>query len=395
MSIPKRLLPAGLALVMWGCAESAPPEMPPLPPSAASEAAPSNSPDAADKAAKSAKASVEPGKRAGSNMSKALLNEIIEEGQKALKSGDLRTATALLEEAQKHAPDNRELLFMLAEVNQYRAGELERPLSTKPYLRSAELIRKLRSTYPKLTDNEQLLLRVALYNEARTYAVEGRITQALASLNEAVDAGFVKPSLMRQDPELAGLRENPQFQELVKKLEGICRENARQTAANLLTRTKPFPFEFSLKDTEGKTLSSADLKGKLAILDIWGTWCPPCRQAIPHFIELDKKYRDKGLQIVGINYERVPDEQVVPTIAAFVKEHKITYPCVIGDEKTRERVPDFSGFPTTLVVDRKGQVRAMLTGFDPDDSPLVLEDLLTTLFAEDGGDGAEASKASQ
>jgi thiol-disulfide isomerase/thioredoxin len=70
------------------------------------------------------------------------------------------------------------------------------------------------------------------------------------------------------------------------------------------------------------------------IVDVWGHGVPPCCKEIPLFIDLYKKYQDKGLEIVGINYGRVSKEDVKDTIKTFVKKNKIPYPCVIGDDKT-------------------------------------------------------------
>jgi thiol-disulfide isomerase/thioredoxin len=151
-------------------------------------------------------------------------------------------------------------------------------------------------------------------------------------------------------------------------------------ARQLLKENKTFPFDFTLPNVDGKKVSLADFRGKVVIVDFWGTWCPPCRQEIPHFVELLKKYEGKGLRVVGLNYERVPKERIPQTISAFVKQHKIPYPCLIGDDATREKVEDFRAFPTTLFIDRQGIVRAKLEGLP--DSPSQLEILATTLLEE-------------
>ena len=99
-------------------------------------------------------------------------------------------------------------------------------------------------------------------------------------------------------------------------------------------------------------LSLSGFKGKVLIVNLWGTWCPPCRREIPHFIALRNQHRDAGLEIVGINYERVPQAQWVEKIEAFIAEQDINYPCVIGDDATRKMIPEFRGYPTTLFIDR-------------------------------------------
>lgn len=118
-------------------------------------------------------------------------------------------------------------------------------------------------------------------------------------------------------------------------------------------------------------------------MDIWGTWCPPCRAEIPHFVELKKKYGDKGLEIVGLNYEGngIPDDEARRTIKEFAAEHNINYTLALGDETTREKVPNFEGYPTTLFIDRQGKVRAKIVGFDPSGVG-QMEELIVTLLDE-------------
>ena len=67
--------------------------------------------------------------------------------------------------------------------------------------------------------------------------------------------------------------------------------------------TKPTPFPFALKDLDGKPVTAADFRGKVLVVDFWGTWCPPCRKQVPNLVELDKRFHDKGLAVVGLTYE--------------------------------------------------------------------------------------------
>lgn len=141
-------------------------------------------------------------------------------------------------------------------------------------------------------------------------------------------------------------------------------ESARQQAREILAEATTFPFDFSLPDLDGKTVSSKDFAGKLLIVDFWGTWCPPCRMEVPHFVALHEKYNARGLEIVGINYERGQDAAAkVALIRKFADSERIPYSCLIGDEVTQDKVPNLDGFPTTLIIDRTGKVRAKLEGY--------------------------------
>ena len=144
--------------------------------------------------------------------------------------------------------------------------------------------------------------------------------------------------------------------------------------------TKSFPFDFTLKDVDGKPLKLADARGKLTIVDVWGTWCPPCRKEIPHFVALEKKYGSKGLKIVGINCnEEGTPAEVKKTIIDYRAENKITYPCVLNDDSIEGKIPGFQGYPTTLFLDKTGKVRLVLVGYT---AMIQLEAVVTTLLAE-------------
>ncbi len=140
-----------------------------------------------------------------------------------------------------------------------------------------------------------------------------------------------------------------------------------------------FPFDFELPNLDGETVTKADYEGKVLIVDIWGIWCPPCRMEIPHFVELHEKYKDQGFDIVGINYEGVPDEQAIPKIRDFIKKYDMPYMCVLGDRATQMQVPNFRGYPTTLFLDRQGNVRKVFVGYREME---VLDETIAELIGE-------------
>ena len=154
---------------------------------------------------------------------------------------------------------------------------------------------------------------------------------------------------------------------------------AKVHAREMIAAQKPFDFNFSLPDVDGKTVALKDFAGKILIADIWGTWCPPCKMEIPHFVDLLEKYEGQGLRIVGINYENGDAAEFPKVIREFAKANKMTYPCVIGDDKTRSQVPSFQGYPTTLFLDRTGKVRLSVVGYH---SQIDLEAIIQELLEE-------------
>jgi cytochrome c biogenesis protein CcmG/thiol:disulfide interchange protein DsbE len=102
--------------------------------------------------------------------------------------------------------------------------------------------------------------------------------------------------------------------------------------------------------------------GKIVVVDFWGTWCPPCRAEIPAFIQLKSRY-SSDVEIVGLAYERVEEgEDAAGKVVEFGTKAGINYPCAIGEDATRDMVPGFRGYPTTLFIDREGKVRMMTVG---------------------------------
>ncbi len=118
--------------------------------------------------------------------------------------------------------------------------------------------------------------------------------------------------------------------------------------------------DFISSDLDGKTFKFSDVKGKVIILDFWATWCPPCREEIPHFIELQNTYGAQGLEVIGIALDRKGAKVVRP----FAKKYKINYKVLVGDaSKIAESYGGVVGIPTTFIIDRDGNVIEKYVGY--------------------------------
>jgi len=115
---------------------------------------------------------------------------------------------------------------------------------------------------------------------------------------------------------------------------------------------------------DGKRAIFSEYKGKVLILDLYATWCVPCRDSVPHLIGLQKKFEDQGLMVVGLNVGGPGDEQEVP---AFAKEFGIQYTLATPDDDlVTFLMSDSDAIPQTFVFDRQGQLVQRFVGFGSD-----------------------------
>ena len=119
----------------------------------------------------------------------------------------------------------------------------------------------------------------------------------------------------------------------------------------------PLAPEFSLPELSGQTLTLSAYRGKVVYLDFWATWCDPCREQIPRFVELQDKYRDQGLQIIGISMDDGPEP-----VRNFYRRFHMNYPVVMGNAKIGELYGGVLGLPIAFLIDRNGRIAAKHIG---------------------------------
>lgn len=119
-------------------------------------------------------------------------------------------------------------------------------------------------------------------------------------------------------------------------------------------------FNVALPDLDNKPRKLSEWRGKILVVNFWATWCGPCRDEMPEFMQLQHQYRDKGVQFVGIAVDN-------PQAAAdFVKKMAINYPILQAEELGLEMMPlagnNFGGLPFTFIANRDGKIVATAPG---------------------------------
>jgi cytochrome c biogenesis protein CcmG/thiol:disulfide interchange protein DsbE len=110
-------------------------------------------------------------------------------------------------------------------------------------------------------------------------------------------------------------------------------------------------LDFVLRDLNNKPLNLADYKGKVVVLNFWATWCGPCKEEIPAFVELYDRYKDQGLVIVGVSIDDTPEQ-----LQAFTREWKMQYPVAQMQSDIEDAYGPFYGVPTSFFIARDGSI---------------------------------------
>lgn len=135
---------------------------------------------------------------------------------------------------------------------------------------------------------------------------------------------------------------------------------ALATSAAALESSEPTPLEFTVKRYPGgEPHAIASDRGNVVLLDVWATWCEPCKDALPMYEDLSKHYAVRGLKVYALNVDE--DTRAIPP---FLAETKVTLPVLLdANAEVSEKVLRVRGMPTTVLLDRQGRVRYVHEGF--------------------------------
>ena len=130
--------------------------------------------------------------------------------------------------------------------------------------------------------------------------------------------------------------------------------------AALAQSLQPAPA-FDVESVDGTRFTSKALAGKVVLVDFWATWCAPCIAEIPRWNELYTRYKDKGFVVLGVTIRSGWASDIKPD----AEKLEMAYPVVVGNDQVERGFGGIWGFPTTFLVNRKGQIYKKYTGTYP------------------------------
>ncbi len=242
------------------------------------------------------------------------------------QKGEPAKAAELLDEVLVADPTNREALIGRATLA-YDASRRSQSPDERTALRAqaAKLMRRLIRSTESPRPMEIDLYGRTLGAEAQSEAVAGHSDKAVAILQEAAGMGFDSLARAELDESLASFRATPQFQAALEASKRANLSAARDRMKGTLDKPLALAFDFTLSGLDGKPVALAQFKGKVVLVDFWGTWCGPCKEAIPALVELYNTRHHRGLEIVGLSYERdaKSPEEAAKITREFVAQVKL------------------------------------------------------------------------
>jgi thiol-disulfide isomerase/thioredoxin len=131
---------------------------------------------------------------------------------------------------------------------------------------------------------------------------------------------------------------------------------------------------FSLPARGGSTIDLSQFKGQVVMINFWASWCVPCRQEMPLLDSIYKKYKPLGFTLLSVNVE--PEQKDAEN---FLKQTPVTFPVVFDAKSKVSGLYNVQGMPTTVFIDRKGNVRLMHVSYKTGDENLYMDQIRSLL----------------
>ena len=264
-----------------------------------------------------------------------------------------------------------------------RANELKGQTSAEAFYLMANAYMELEA-YKNVAQTSDKVIELAANDstmQAQAYNVKGiaiqkqsggkdakKLQDAEAALRQAtiLKPGLPDPHynlgvvLMQENRDAEGIVELKQYVQLAP--EAFNSAGARKMIENPRRAREPFAPDFSLTTAGGEYISLDDLRGKVVVLDFWGTWCPPCVASLPGLRDLNKRYsKDSSFVMISVSSDSDEDKW-----KAFITQEKMVWHQFFDRDRTIQRAFAVHAFPTYIVLDHEGVIRYRGTGLSLD-----------------------------
>lgn len=231
----------------------------------------------------------------------------------------------------------------------------------KLYEARAKVARNLRIN-PNFPQESLNLLANPLMSDAYAKAIAKDIKGTLAAMKPAFEAGFTNYEALLENEFIKNLKSKKVNALIQSKL--LAYENSLEKwARKSITEFRSFDFKFDVADIDAGRIRNSDYRGRILVLDLWATWCQPCREAIPHFVKLDKEYRSDNVDIVGISMDNPDDPgKSLKVVRQFVDKNGVEYAMAMGNRSVMNQLTPEQKLPTVLFIDTQGKVRYIAEG---------------------------------
>jgi thiol-disulfide isomerase/thioredoxin len=301
--------------------------------------------------------------------------------------------------------------YELALEAYHKADKLSHHTSAQTYMKLTAVERKLGDFSSALDDAKRAvkvagddksaavgahLLRATLLTQMAGKSSDKKLKEAEEEIRQALmmdsanalghyDLGFV---LLRQERDPEGIAELNAY----LSLPGVSSETvaeARRMIANPMRARSPFAPDFSFSTQQNQEVSNASLRGKVVLLDFWGTWCPPCRESVPTLRDLNKKYAGRPFQLVSVSSD--DDEDVWKT---FIKAERMDWFQYIDLPGKVLGAFKVDSFPTFVVLDKDGVIRFRQSG-EGSFTQMELEDAINKYLKRESDPKLAAAAAAE
>lgn len=142
-------------------------------------------------------------------------------------------------------------------------------------------------------------------------------------------------------------------------------------------------FDTAMKSVNGEPIKLANYSGKVLVVNLWATWCGPCRNEIPELVRLYHEYQDRGLEMVGLSTED-PDASA-QSVQEFVRKYNVDYRVGwVTRDVAIALMQGRSSIPQSFIITRDGRIKKRFIGFHPVDTPPLLKKAIEEALVDNG-----------